>query len=127
MYYMFFVGIILIIISVALLVNRIRFLQRAKYTIGTVVGTGGINYSLVSGQTKSKHLDVKYTDSNGYSNRFILKYSLLVYLYRNGDLIRLAIRGNRVFVATWINLLTAPGFFVCVGIALIARSAKAVF
>lgn len=128
MYYMFFIGVFFIICSLALLARRVLFLRRCKYTVGTVVVVARRKNDFdYSRRSKSKRVEIKYTGSAGYSKRFVLGSSILVYFYRDGDLIRLAINGNRVFVATWANLLMAPGSFMSLGVVFVAYFANAVF
>ena len=122
-FYFLALGIALVGGSLALLWRRISFLRRAKYVQGTVLRVRRMRYLEQDDGGPSMHLEIRYTDEQGETRTHIADNSLLVFLYRVGQPVRLAISGDRVLVDSPLNIATAPfGLFVPGAVSLFVSS-----
>lgn len=112
-YYFLFLGLSLVGGSVVLLWRRLGFLRRARRVQGTVARVRRMSYLEYDDGGPSMHLEIRYADERGETRTHIADNSLLVFLYRAGQPVRLAIAGDRVLVDSPFNIATAPfGLFV---------------
>ena len=101
-------GIALVGGSLALLWRRVGFLRRAKEVQGTVLRVRRMNYLEQDDGGPSMHLEIRYVDEQGETRTYIADNSLLAYVYRAGQPVRLAVSGDRVTMKSMLNIATAP-------------------
>ncbi|WP_348946514.1 hypothetical protein ABHF33_08235 [Chitinibacter sp. FCG-7] len=111
--YFTFIGYGSIVLALWLLAYRIRFVLTATRITGTVRAVVTRN-SLTEG-TQSRHLKIAYRCPGQHEADYIADNSLLVYLYRAGEPIKLAVKNQRVIVNTPLNLLAAPTVLFAMG------------
>ena len=122
-YYFLVLGLALIGGSVVLLWRRLRFLRWARRVQGSVVRVRRMSYLERDDGGPSAHLEIRYVDERGETRTHIADNSLLVFLYRVGQPVRLAISGDRVLVDSPLNIATAPfGLFVPGAVSLFVSS-----
>ena len=122
-YYFLFLGLALIGGSVVLLWRRLSFLRWARRVQGSVARVRRMSYLEQDDGGPSAHLEIRYVDERGETRTHIADNSLLVFLYRVGQPVRLAISGDRVLVDSPLNIATAPfGLFMLGAVSLFVSS-----
>lgn len=107
-YYFLVLGIALAGGSLALFWRRLRFLRRATRVQGTVVRVRRMSYLEQDDGGPSMHLEIRYVDEHGETRTHIADNSLLAFVYRAGQPVRLAVSGDGVLVNSPLNVAAAP-------------------
>ncbi|GAB5407908.1 MAG: hypothetical protein BalsKO_02730 [Balneolaceae bacterium] len=113
--YFSFIGFILLVLSNSIILWRTYFVFTSTIITGTIT-----RYRFISGVDDetglSKHLEIRYTDLNGTASTYILDNSIMAYLYKEGETVKLAVKGEAVLFYSWIHVLTAPLAIAVIGL-----------
>ncbi len=118
-YYLFIIGMGLILCSISLFIYRIRFIRNAYQVTGKVERVRKITNYEPEGKSVAKHIEISYINNEGKALRYIADNSLLVYFYSVGQPIKLAIHNNKVLVNSIFNICTAPIVLLVFGVMIL--------
>ena len=116
-YYFLFLSISLIIGAIVLLYYRLKFIASSLIVDGVVIGVKDLNLSSGGEGGRSKHIEIQYVGEGGESKTYVADNSLLVYSCKINQIIKLAIKDDKVMVKTNIGIYTAPLCLVLFGLA----------
>jgi len=123
-YYLLFMSICLLLGALYLVYYRLKFIRASQIIIGNVVGISNMNYSAENAGGMSKHIKVAYINSEGKDKIYTADNSLLAYLCKEGQSLKLALNKDKVLVNTVVGIYTAPVFIFIFGLVVFLFSSQ---
>jgi hypothetical protein len=113
-WYYLVISYFLFVLAFCLLFYRLQLVFTGNSISGVVTNIIVKNRTL-TGNNKSKLIEISYKNKNGFSCKFEADNGLLVFFYKVGDSIQLSEKNEKVIVSSLFNILLAPVFIFLMG------------